>query len=126
MEAQPHDTAEVSWMYHVADERSSIIHLKIIRNCIFSPAIEQKLDYIIHRLPRVLLDVRLAANDINQVQGRDSPAAFDVSRSHKVHLMDLICFSRIQQGVPFLGLASDVSFSILDYQTVSFDDAFDC
>ena len=30
-------------------------------------------------------------------------------------------FSRIQQGVPFLGLASDVSLPLLDYQAVPFD-----
>jgi len=126
MEAQPYDTAEVSWVCRITDERSSVIHLKIIRNRTFSPASEQKLDHVVHSLACVLPDVCLAANDINQVQGRDPPVAFDVSRSHKIHLMDLICFSRIQQGVPFLGLAPDVSFSILDYQTVSFDDAFDC
>ena len=112
-------------MYQVADERSSVIHLEIVRNRIFSPASEQKRGLVIHSLPCILLNICLTANNINQVQGRDCSIAFDVSRSHEVHLMDLVCFSWIQQGVPFLGLASDVSLPILDYQAVPFDDAFD-
>ena len=113
-------------MYQVADETGSIIHLKIIWNRIFSPATEQEPDYVIHRLPCVLLDVRLTANDINQIQGRDRPIAFDMSRPHKVYLMDIVSFSWIQQSVPLLGFASDVSLPLLDYHAVPFDDAFDC
>jgi hypothetical protein len=81
MEAQPDDTAEVSWMYQVADKRSAIVHLKIIRNRIFSPAIEQELDHIIHSLTCILPDVCLAANNINQIQGRYPPIVLDVSWS---------------------------------------------
>ena len=49
-------------------------------------------------------------------------------RSHGVHQGETegSHFSRIQQGVPFLGLASDVSLPLLDYQAVPFDNAFDC
>ena len=34
----------------------------------------------------------------------DPSIAFGVSRPHKIHLMDIVSFSRIQQSVPFLGL----------------------
>jgi hypothetical protein len=47
MEAQPYDTAEMSRMYHVADERSAIIHPEIIRKSHFQSSIraETRLRY---------------------------------------------------------------------------------
>jgi len=34
--------------------------------------------------------------------------------------------TQVQQSVPLLGFASDISLPLVDYQTVSFDNAFDC
>jgi hypothetical protein len=60
-------------MYQIADEICSIVHLKIIWKRIFSPAIKQELDHVIHASPCVLLGVRPVKSDIDQVQGRWSP-----------------------------------------------------
>ena len=72
---------------------------------------------------RVLRPVK---RDIDQVQGRDRTIALDVSRLHKVHLMDIVCFSWIQKGVSLLIFASDVSFPLLNHHTIPFDNMFDC
>jgi len=82
----------------------------MIRNRIFSPAIEQELDHVFHSLACILLDVCLAANTSIRFRDAGPPTAFDVSRSHKVRLMDLVSFSRIRA----------------EYTASSFDDAFDC
>jgi hypothetical protein len=57
-------------MYQITDEICPIIHLKIIRNRVFSPATNQEFDYVIHAFSCVLLGIRPVKRDIDQVQGR--------------------------------------------------------